>query len=73
MANWPRNSYRDGITITFDNLAFSNAWVAKVGELLGISPQKVNAWMKRYLPEFYESVCFKRKAPLAGVEPASFV
>jgi hypothetical protein len=25
MANWPRNSYRDGITITFDNLAFSNA------------------------------------------------
>lgn len=36
-------------------------WVQQVSEVLGISPQKVNSWMKRYLPEFYEQHCFKRK------------
>ena len=38
-------------------------WVNKVAELLSISPQKVNKWMKRYLPDIYENKCFKRKSP----------
>lgn len=36
-------------------------WVTKVSKILKISPQKVNEWMKRYLPDFYEDRCFKRK------------
>lgn len=36
-------------------------WVKDVALLLGIYPQKVNGWMKRYLPEFYETQCFQRK------------
>lgn len=38
-------------------------WVKKVSEILGLSHQKVNEWMKRYLLEFYEENCFKRKSP----------
>ena len=36
-------------------------WVKHVADLLGIKNQKVNKWMKRYLPEFYETQCYKRK------------
>lgn len=35
-------------------------WVGEVSKILGISSQKVNGWMKRYLPEVYEKKCFKR-------------
>lgn len=37
-------------------------WVSEVATLLNIKPQKVNGWMKRYLPDIYENKCFKRKA-----------
>lgn len=36
-------------------------WVQKVSELLNIKAQKVNKWMKRYLGDFYEHKCFKKK------------
>lgn len=36
-------------------------WSTKVATVLNIKPQKVNKWMKRYHPEFYETNCFKRK------------
>lgn len=36
-------------------------WVGKVAEILNISPQKVNQWMKRNMLEFYNTKCFKRK------------
>ena len=36
-------------------------WVGKVSKILNTPSQKVNGWMKRYLPEFYENNCFKRK------------
>lgn len=36
-------------------------WVGKTSDILGISPQKVSAWMKRYHADFFESTCFKRK------------
>lgn len=44
------------------NIDFSKyGWVTKVSAVLNISPQKVNEWMKRYHPTFYEKNCFKRK------------
>ena len=44
------------------NIDFTKfGWVIKTSEILNISPQKVNKWMKRYLPEFYEQTCFKKK------------
>jgi hypothetical protein len=36
-------------------------WVTKVSKILNISPQKINGWMKRYHPDFFENYCFKRK------------
>ena len=39
-------------------------WVGKVAELIGISPSKVNVFMKRNMPEFYATKCFIRKNSL---------
>lgn len=39
----------------------SFGWVRLTSEFLGIPHQKVNRWMKRHLPEFYEEKCYKRK------------
>lgn len=36
-------------------------WVNKISKLIGITPQKVSIWMKKYMNEFYETKCFKRK------------
>ena len=35
-------------------------WVNKVSSIIGIKHQKVNLWMKRMMPEFYENECFKK-------------
>ena len=35
-------------------------WVSKVSKLTGLLPQKVNVFMKKYMPEFYLK-CFVRK------------
>lgn len=37
-------------------------WVMKAAILIGITPAKVNKWMKRNMIEFYEKNCFKRKS-----------
>jgi len=37
-------------------------WVGKVASILDISSSKVSIWMKKYMLEFYETKCFKRKA-----------
>jgi hypothetical protein len=43
------------------NIDFSKfGWVDQVSKILGITPQKVNKWMKRYMLDFYEEHCFKR-------------
>jgi hypothetical protein len=39
-------------------------WVKQVSELIGQKEQKVNLWMKRMMPEFYEERCYKRKSKL---------
>lgn len=36
-------------------------WVDDVGLIINQKPQKVNGWMKRFMSEFYELECFKRK------------
>jgi very-short-patch-repair endonuclease len=44
-------------------------WVSETAKILKISPQKINKWMKRYLPDFYEQKCFKRKPQVTGSIP----
>ena len=50
-----------------ENLMNSNidfgkfGWVGKAAKIINIKPQKVNQWMKRHMPEFYNNKCFKRK------------
>jgi len=44
------------------NIDFSKTgWVQSVAKLIEKPYQKVNGWMKRFMPEFYENKCFKRK------------
>ena len=44
------------------NIDFSKyGWSTQVAKVMGIIPQKVNKWMKRYHKDFYENSCFKRK------------
>lgn len=51
--------------ILSSNIDFSKfGWVSKVSKILNISPQKVNGWFKRYMSEFYNNNCFKRKISL---------
>jgi len=39
-----------------------HGWVAEAAQILAIRPQKVCKWMKRYMPNFYEAQCFKRRS-----------
>lgn len=44
------------------NIDFSKfGWVNKAAKILDKQPQKVNIWMKKYMPKFYEEKCFKKK------------
>lgn len=36
-------------------------WVNEVAKLINKYPQKINQWMKKYMLEFYNEKCFKRK------------
>lgn len=36
-------------------------WVNEAAKIINCKSQKVNEFMIRYLPEFYEQKCFKRK------------
>ncbi len=36
-------------------------WVNEVSKIIDKSPQKVNIWMKRFMNNFYNEKCFKRK------------
>lgn len=33
-------------------------------KLINKHPQKINAWMKKYMKDFYENHCYKRKTGL---------
>ena len=44
------------------NIDFSKyGWVKEASNLTNIKQQKINKWMKRYMEEFYNEKCFKRK------------
>lgn len=43
-------------------------WVQKISEIIKISPQKVNIWMKKHMEEFYKE-CYKRKSNYLDVGP----
>lgn len=44
------------------NIDFSKfGWVNKASKIIGIKPQKVNTWMKRFMPDFYSN-CYKRNS-----------
>ena len=48
------------------NIDFSKfGWVNGVSKIINQTPQKVNNWMKRFMIDFYEEKCFKRKPPVA--------
>jgi hypothetical protein len=36
-------------------------WVVKVAPIIGQKSQKVHLWMKKYMRDFYDAHCFKRK------------
>jgi len=38
----------------------SFGWVKQVAHMTNTLPQKVNKWMKKNMPDFYENNCFKR-------------
>jgi len=41
-------------------------WVGQASKLLDKHPQKINQWMKKYMPDFYNDRCFKKK--LNGIQ-----
>lgn len=34
-------------------------WTSKVGKLLGVSPQHAFRWIKKYMPDTFENVCYR--------------
>ena len=54
--------YKNQIELILNsNIDFSKfGWVTKVALLLNKPPQKVNIWMKKYMPDFYNEKCFKK-------------
>jgi very-short-patch-repair endonuclease len=49
------------LKVSSSNIDFSKfGWVQKVSNILNITPQNVNRWMKKYMKDFYQK-CFKRK------------
>ena len=45
------------------NINFSKiGWVGEASKIIGITPQKVNQWMKRNMLDFYNNKCFKRNS-----------
>lgn len=59
---WDAKQYKKIPLILNSQINFSKfGWVDKVSNILNIKSQKVNKWMKRIMPEFYEKECFKKK------------
>lgn len=56
-----KNNHRKTL-IESSSIDFSKyGWVNQVANLFGCLPQKVNVWMNKHMPDFYEEKCFKRK------------
>jgi very-short-patch-repair endonuclease len=60
--NWIEENKKYIDLIKNSSIDFSKfGWVTKVSELINQKPQKVNSWMKKIMPDFYEEKCFKKK------------
>jgi very-short-patch-repair endonuclease len=58
---WEEENLKYVKIIQESDIDFSKfGWVNKAALVIGIKPQKVNLWMKRMMPEFYENGCFKK-------------
>lgn len=61
-----RNKTRERDDLAIKNILESNidftkhGWVTETSKIIGISPQKVNKWMKSRMQDFYKEKCFKR-------------
>lgn len=61
-----KEAYTESQLILADKLINSNidftvyGWVKYAAEIINKKPQKVSAWMKKFLPDFYKEKCFKR-------------
>ena len=50
--------------IVNSNIDFSKfGWVNQASKIINQKPQRVNQWMKRFMSDFYNDNCFKRKLP----------
>lgn len=59
---WEEDQQKYIPLILNSNIDFSKfGWVTPTSLLLNVKPQLVNRWMKRIMPEFYETKCFKVK------------
>lgn len=57
--------------IQSSNIDFTKfGWVKEIAKILNVKPQKVNKWMRMYMPEFYEKNCFKRQIPYFQLDDA---
>lgn len=60
--NWETENLKYVEEVLNSNIDFSKfGWVTKVSKIIKQKPQKVNLWMKRMMPSFYEEKCFKRR------------
>lgn len=56
-----QNEYINDLTTS--DIDFSKiGWVKEAAIIINQQPQKVHLWMKRFMPEFYENCCYKRKS-----------
>jgi hypothetical protein len=47
--------------ISNSDIDFSKfGWAKRVSEITDLIPQKVKGWMSKFMPDFYESKCFKK-------------
>ena len=60
-ANWG-NQNRDRVSkVLNSDIDFSKfGWVSKLAILLDMQPQKINNWIKKHIPDFYNDNCYKR-------------
>ena len=56
------------IKVINSDIDFSKmGWVNKLAPIINQPYQKVNKWMKQFMPDFYNEKCFKRKLPISVI------
>jgi len=61
--SWEKNNLKYVNDVINSDIDFSKfGWVNKVALIINQKPPKVNMWMKRIMPDFYEKNCFKKRS-----------